>query len=77
MIEQRPLGLYIEIEISRAGEPFVAAEFETLKAGDRFRVTSPPDHYAVGRIYTARDDAKVAPGEGNWGVIVDKIEGAR
>jgi hypothetical protein len=69
-------GPFIEIEISRAGGAFEPAEFETLKAGDRFRVTAPADHYAVGCICTAQSDAEPAAGDtpDNWAVMVDKVE---
>jgi hypothetical protein len=69
-------GPFIEIEISRAGGAFEPAEFEALKAGDRFRVIGPPGPRVDGCIYTARGDAELASGETteNWAVVVDKVE---
>jgi hypothetical protein len=72
-------GPFIEIEISRAGaDTFEHAEFETLKAGDRFRVLA-PESRVDGLIWTCETDA-IPPGPGdvpgNWAVRTNKAEAA-
>ncbi len=64
---------YIEIEISRNGGPFNAGEFDTLRAGDRFRKIWPRD--PDGAIYTCATDAKPIAGQpGNFEVSVSRFD---
>ncbi len=65
---------YRRIEVSRDRGPYVEREFETLIAGDRFRIVFPADQ-ADGCVYTCHGGAQRVPGEpGNWSVPVSAHE---
>jgi hypothetical protein len=66
--------VYKRIEISRDGSSFSEQEFETLIAGDRFRVISPPES-VNGTVYICQSGAEPMDGEpGNWGVQCGRAE---
>jgi hypothetical protein len=69
-------GHFIDIEIAAPDGSFHAGEFENLKAGDRFRVSWPPER-ANGIVCHCETDA-VPPGpddaEGNWSVKVHRVD---
>jgi fermentation-respiration switch protein FrsA (DUF1100 family) len=81
LVERKPDrgGPYIQIEIAQPDGSFKAGEFEELRAGDRFRVTWPVDHYSHGLVLYCEGAAIPAgPSDvpGNWAVMVKRMEKA-